>query len=506
MNTLFGEPQIRMVDGKPFVFVIGVQDTGGFWAPSLFKVDIDIGRTSLAAAAGERTNGWFVDGDGKPIAQTLYDTDRRLWTLELRDGDRWRVAKTAAASIEQPEVVGLTQEGRALLIRTLEGDHTVTHELPLGASDWGPAVPQSAGHDDIVDTLTGEAIGAADLVGDHERLTFFNSADQATWTSVARAFSGQIVTLASMSADHRKFVVRADSPTEGPAYSLVDVGAKSAHWIGPVYDGLTPDDIGPVRNVTYKAADGLQLTGYLTLPHGRDPKGLPLVVFPHGGPAARDEPGFDWWAQAMASRGYAVLQVEYRGSDGLGDELLEAGYGEFGRKMQTDLSDGVRYLAGEGIIDPKRVCIVGASYGGYAALAGATLDAGVYRCAAAIAGISDMRDMVYRYDPGGETRAFQRYWDRYAGATNPMDKRLVDISPLFHIDKVTIPILLIHGKDDSVVPFDQSQRMLDALKVAHKPANLVVLDHEDHWLSHGDTRLQMLKAVVEFLEKNNPPT
>jgi dipeptidyl aminopeptidase/acylaminoacyl peptidase len=150
-------------------------------------------------------------------------------------------------------------------------------------------------------------------------------------------------------------------PTDGAGFALVDLENGATQALGLEYPGLTSADISPVRPVMFKAADGLEISGYLTLPPGRDPKKLPLVVFPHGGPAARDEPGFDWWAQAMASRGYAVLQINYRGSEGFGWKFMSAGFGEWGGKMQTDLTDGVRYLAAQGTIDPARACIVGAS-------------------------------------------------------------------------------------------------------------------------------------------------
>jgi dipeptidyl aminopeptidase/acylaminoacyl peptidase len=260
-----------------------------------------------------------------------------------------------------------------------------------------------------------------------------------------------------------------------------------------------------VRAIAFKARDGLDLTGYLTIPRGRAAKALPLVVLPHGGPAERDTPGFDWWAQGLASRGYAVLQVNYRGSEGLGWGLLSAGFGQWGRKMQTDLSDGVRYLVGQGYVDPARVCIVGGSYGGYAALAGASLDTGVYRCAASVAGVADPAKMV-SWDLSKESHsgaaATRRYWTRYMGAADTLDQ----ISPVKHIDKITIPILLVHGKDDTVVSYDQSVMMADALRRAGKPVEFVTLPGEDHWLSRGATRLEMLKAVTAFLEKNNPPT
>src|SRR5436190_6542198 len=203
----------------------------------------------------------------------------------------------------------------------------------------------------------------------------------------------------------------------------------------------------------------------------------------------------------MASRGYAVLQVNFRGSEGLGMSLLEAGYGQWGRKMQTDLSDGVRYLTKEGIVDPKRVCIVGASYGGYAALAGAAFDPGVYRCAASVAGPSDLRRMVIR---SGD--AARRYWTRFMGAEDIRDPHLAEVSPAAHVDQIKIPILLVHGRDDTVVPLEQSRFMAEALEHAGKPVEFVVQPGADHWLSRGDTRLQTLEAVVSFLEKNNTPT
>jgi dipeptidyl aminopeptidase/acylaminoacyl peptidase len=206
----------------------------------------------------------------------------------------------------------------------------------------------------------------------------------------------------------------------------------------------------------------------------------------------------------MASRGYAVLQPNYRGSDGLGDALLEAGYGQWGRKMQTDLSDGVRDLAAKGIIDPKRVCIVGASYGGYAALAGAALDPGVYRCAVSVAGPADLRRFV-DWSKGYRGRAAYRYWTRFMGAEDSRDAVLAQISPAAHADRVAVPVLLIHGKDDTVVPLEQSQLMADALRKAGKPVELVVQPGADHWLSRGDTRLQTLQATMAFVEKNNPP-
>jgi dipeptidyl aminopeptidase/acylaminoacyl peptidase len=175
--------------------------------------------------------------------------------------------------------------------------------------------------------------------------------------------------------------------------------------------------------------------------------------------------------------------------------------------MQTDLSDGVRYLAGQGTIDPKRVCIVGASYGGYAALAGVTLDRGVYRCAVSVAGVSDPKNFLnWRADQDDmvDDRTL-RFWNRFLGVTDSKDPKLTAISPLASAAAADAPVLLIHGADDTVVPIDQSEDMERALRRAGKAVTFVKLAGEDHWLSKAETRLQMLAETVKFLEANNPP-
>jgi dipeptidyl aminopeptidase/acylaminoacyl peptidase len=259
--------------------------------------------------------------------------------------------------------------------------------------------------------------------------------------------------------------------------------------------------------VEWLATDGLGLSGVLTLPPGRAPKGLPLVVLPHGGPEARDYLRFDWWAQAFAGRGYAVFQPNYRGSGELGVQFRNAGFGEWGRKMQTDISDGLAELARRGIVDPKRACIVGASYGGYAALAGVTVQHGLYRCAVSVAGVADPEGMLDRIRSGvNGTTASLRYWKAYMGVESGSDGDVLDtISPVALAAHADAPILLIHGKDDTVVPIRQSEAMKAALERAGKPVEFVEMDNEDHWLSREPTRIQMLKAAVAFVEKYNPP-
>jgi dipeptidyl aminopeptidase/acylaminoacyl peptidase len=388
-----------------------------------------------------------------------------------------------------------------------DGD-TETKAVSLADGKLGPADHDYDSYSSLInDPATHRVIGGMKIALE-PTYEFFDPKDQATWDAVNKVFPNEQVDLVSWSNDRRKMVVKVTGPLHGVLLAVVDLASHKATPIGQTYAGISPNDVADVSIASYRAQDGMKIDAFLTLPTGREAKNLPLIVLPHGGPAARDEAGFDWWAQALASRGYAVLQPQFRGSDGLGWKLESAGFGEWGRKMQSDLSDGVKALAKAGLVDPKRVCIVGGSYGGYAALAGVTLEQGVYRCAVSYAGVSDLHRMIGGVwsawvDAGKSSGA--RYLDRFVGAKEPSDPVFDKVSPIRHVAEANVPILLIHGKEDSVVPYEQSVLMEAALKGAGKSVEFVTLENEDHWLSHDATRQQMLQATVTFLEKNNPP-
>jgi dipeptidyl aminopeptidase/acylaminoacyl peptidase len=510
MNIVLESPDVRFIDGLPYAFIEGMHFNDGVGWNTLYRVNLKTGVTRMLNAGGSSdTDDWLVSPEGQPLAQSLYDQKLGAWSLKIKNpSGGWTTVEKAVSKMGSYGVRGMGRDGKSVLVwmRDEEGSKAMLREYALDGAHV--VVPGSDAYDSAIMAPDGSRmIGAFSLVGDERRYTFFDPKAQASWNAVLKAFPGDQVSLASWSDDRRKIVVQVDSPTLGPAYALVDLDAKSARWLGDIYKNLKPEQVSEIKPISYKAADGLKITGYLTLPRGRDPKDLPLVVLPHGGPEGRDTLGFDWWSQALASRGYAVLQPNFRGSEGFGDDFVEAGYGQWGKLMQTDLSDGVRHLAKQGVIDPKRVCIVGGSYGGYAALAGATMDRGVYRCAASIAGPADLRRMLIDSNQrfGSGQNSALRYWLQFMGADGIKDPDLAAISPARIVDRVEIPVLLIHGKDDTVVPYVQSTIMAEAMKKAGKPVELVTLNGEDHWLSRGATRLQMLTAVVDFLEKNNPP-
>jgi dipeptidyl aminopeptidase/acylaminoacyl peptidase len=270
--------------------------------------------------------------------------------------------------------------------------------------------------------------------------------------------------------------------------------------IAKAYPDLSPADLGEEKPYPYKSRDGLDIHAYLTLPPGKAPKNLPTVIFPHGGPAYRDRLAFDWWAQFMASRGYAVLQPNFRGSSGYGVTFRDAGNGQWAGKVQDDITDGVHKLIADGIADPKRICIVGASYGGYAALAGATFNPNQYACAISYAGIADLQLFIDRdVYVGGDESESSSLWEARIGAGKSETSKLDAMSPYAHADQVKIPILLIHSSKDVTVPIEQSQIENKALLSAGKNVQFITLDGDDHYLSLGATRVQLLKEVEKFL-------
>jgi dipeptidyl aminopeptidase/acylaminoacyl peptidase len=504
MATIFDFPIVRNYRGEPAVFVQGVIFSGGRGRLSLFRIDLETGADRLVAEGSPDTIDWTVDSQGQVLAEETYNPGSGDWALRVHTPNGWRQAAAVNAKIDRPVMIGLGRDGASVVYGQRGDDQRwVWREIKADGSPAATPIGTLDNAGPIRAALDGRMIGHYALAGDEDRYTFYDPADAKAWQDIVTAYGDQRVQLESWSTDRRKIVVQVESKTEGPRFAVIDLDQRKAEWLGAQYFELTGDDLAPREPLKFKAADGLGLSGYLTLPRGKPAKNLPLIVFPHGGPAARDTPGFDWWAQAMASRGYAVLQVNFRGSEGLGSRLLEAGYGEWGRRMQTDLSDGVRHLAGQGVIDPKRVCIVGASYGGYAALAGATIDTGVYRCAVSVAGVADLKRMVsWSRSRGGASVG--RYWNRFMGA-DAGDDVLARYSPAVQAAKADAPILLIHGRDDTVVPLEQSRVMADALQRAGKPVELVVQKGADHWLSRGDTRLEMLTATMAFVEKHNPP-
>jgi dipeptidyl aminopeptidase/acylaminoacyl peptidase len=519
MTMITGNATVRRIQDHTILFVTGLQvigrpeshGRGREVVPALVRVDLEFDSSRILRSGGRdgfidrrgSTDSWTIDSAGEVVGEQTYEQGSHHWSLLVNRDGRMQQVASGDDSIDFPRILGPGPVADTLLLQRVEDGDAVWRLLSLKDGSIGAPLAEKETLDrPIEDSRNFRMIGGVH-VGDSEEYVFFDPSVQQSWQAAVRAFPNEHVLLESADADFRKMIVRVEGERDGYCFELVDLDTHRAEPLGDVYEGIRPLE---VRRIDYSASDGLRIPAYLTLPRGKPAQKLPLIVLPHGGPGLRDTADFDWWSQALAAQGYAVLRSNYRGSD-LGHSYLARGFGEWGRKMQTDLSDGVRYLAHEGIIDPARVCIVGASYGGYAALAGASLDPGVYRCAVSVAGMADLRSWLHWVNNQhyGRDTAVQRYWERFIGASGPDDPALEAISPIKHLDAITVPVLLIHGREDVVVPYEQSQAMYDALHAAHKDAELVPLAGEDHWLSRGETRLQMLQSSVAFLRAHNPP-
>jgi dipeptidyl aminopeptidase/acylaminoacyl peptidase len=244
----------------------------------------------------------------------------------------------------------------------------------------------------------------------------------------------------------------------------------------------------------------LTINGYLTLPKGAAAKSLPVIVNPHGGPWARDEWRYNHEVQFLANRGYAVLQMNFRGSTGYGRKFWESSFKEWGGKMQDDVSDGVKYLISQGIADPKRVCIYGGSYGGYATLAGLVYSPELYACGVDYVGVSNLFTFMKSVPP---------YWKPYLDMMYQMvgdpekDKALLAAkSPALHADQIRAPLFVVQGKNDPRVNINESNQMVDALKKRQIDVPYMVKDNEGHGFHNEENRIEMYQAMEQFLAKH----
>jgi dipeptidyl aminopeptidase/acylaminoacyl peptidase len=313
--------------------------------------------------------------------------------------------------------------------------------------------------------------------------------------------------IASRSDDGGLWVIGVTAPHNPGALYLYRSAEKRLEPIGATHAGLPETALGRAFRYDYRAADGTALFGYLTRPSHDTGAAAPLIVMPHGGPEVRDQLTYDMWAQFLASRGYQVFQPNFRGSAGMGRDFATAGYGEWGGRMQDDVTAGVEQLVREGLADRSQVCILGASYGGYAALWAGATQGDLYRCVISVAGISDLPAlMVHTRRVNGDDSDTYAYWLRSIGDPGRDRERLETTSPLRHVDGWRTPTLLIHGSADDLVPFDQSRTMERALRSAGADVRLVELENEGHngWSTRNEALV--LTEIETFLARHLPVT
>jgi len=482
---------------------VEVQDRG--FALDLFQVDLTTGRGKRVAHGDYDTRDWIMDGKGGVVARI--DETKRPPTehLMVPDGDDWReVAKADVIATGGVNIAGLTDDGAGVVRGTLvDGRFALTRlDLATGKETVLLSDPRYDVAGPIVDEWTGRVIGGVLSSGSYSA-KYFDPQHQRRHKALFKAFPNLIVFSISADLARDREIVVTEAPRQPAKYYLVDRATKTASEVGSSYPGLTEADLGEMKPYDYTARDGLLIPAFITLPPGKTPKNLPAVVMPHGGPDSSDGLGFDWWAQFMANRGYVVLQPNFRGSSGYGTAFTEAGLQQWGLKMQDDITDGVMKMIADGIVDPKRVCIVGASYGGYAALAGATLTPDLYACVVSIAGVSDLPKMIsHERRMHGSDSGVVSFWISRIGSPTDDSERLRATSPARHADAVKAPVLLMHPENDTTVPIAQSELMAEELEDAGKSVRFVELEGDDHYLQLSATRYRMLTELEAFLAAN----
>ena len=461
--------------------------------PSVFALDVVTGdyksemrphpplTSYLVDTHGEPALGWGpAPGSGGELEYDVRDAQSRGWRkLATLPGNLKPVALCAAA-LNCAYALGDSDGHTALWRIDLTGKDKPVVEFAQPAADLDTPLLARDGH------LFGVRYDTSEPM-----VYYADSTAAGVIDNLKRLLPGQFIELQNYTRDGRQLVLKASSETDLGTFYVYDADKNVLARVGSGYPDLVAERIGHARAVSFTAKDGTTVPGYLTLPPGGPGKNLPLIALPHGGIAARDTHAFNLVRAFLVSRGYAVLQVNYRGSSGLGSKWLGDAHGNWSGLPYSDVADGVRWAIAEGVADAQRVAIVGSDYAGYLALLGAERNPDLFHCAVSIGGYSDFGLQV----PGAPMMGF--------GGPSPavLEQQRAD-SPHEHAADFKVPVLLVHGERDTVVTVEQSKAMDASLTSAHKPHQLLLLPGADHGISMEDDRAKMFTALEAFLSAN----
>lgn len=474
---------------------------------SLYAVETARKSAIIIADGLTTTKDWFLDADARPFIREDFSNSQNLhqiWRLS-EDEDVLLFERESPARSVGPQ--GLTADRRFLIFEEYSEDSDSFAFFSMSTETGEIEGPIFARENSSVDSVLvdiNRVVHGVQYEGFYPTYEFLDAGLTARVSEIQAMLPRAHVRLVSWSDDFERLVVHASGGWTSGVYLLFIEGEDGPRVLARERESIDREHIAETLVVQYQARDGLRIPALVTgYPEVIDAGNAPLILLVHGGPAAFDRAHFDWLAQFFASRGYVVLQPQFRGSTGFGNSHRVAGFGEWGRKMQTDLDDGVSFLADQGVIDPERVCIAGVSYGGYAALAAGAFSPDLYRCHVSINGVSDLRVALEAEEEehgAGHSLVWAREMQFGAGLDQP--EVLDSLSPAHHAEVFQSPVLLLHGRDDTVVPIEQSRRMRSALRRAGKDVEFVMVRGEDHWLSGQETRIEVLTRVAEFIEEH----
>ncbi len=471
----------------------------------VYRIDLRSGRETLVAQNPGGVIGWNTDHAGRVRVATrsdglktelLYRADEKSEFKPLITTDFKTEVEVAAFSADNQRLYAISNRGRdkktLVLIdpRSPDQERVVfeRNDVDLGGAVW---------------SRLRKKITEANFVTDRIQRHFFDAATARIHQRIAAKAPGMEITWQSASEAEDKFIVAATSDRTPGTRFIYDAKADSLSVLAEINPKIAATDMAPMKPIRYQSRDGLTVHGYLTLPVGREPKDLPCVVNPHGGPWARDVWGYNPEVQFLANRGYCVLQMNFRGSTGYGRQFWEASFGQWGLKMQDDITDGVNWLVQQGVADAKRVGIYGASYGGYATLAGVTFTPELYAAAVNYVGVSNLFTFMNTIPP---------YWraelpkiHEMVGHPERDKERMTRTSPALNADKIRTPLMVVQGARDPRVNKDESDQMVQALRKRGVDVPYMVKDNEGHGFRNEENQYEFYGAMEAFLGKHLKP-
>ncbi len=466
----------------------------------MYRVDLATGAVVLDTQNPGDVLGWLADRDFQIRAAYAQSDEDGSTTLRVRDaaGRPWRDLLHWPFG-ERGEPVEFAPDGRSVVVKSTLGSDTmrlVRMDLESGRELEVLAAHPRADAGAVLLEPASRAVQAVEFDYLKPEWELLDDSIAADFEALTWVHDG-LFTVESRDRADSRWIVGYDVDDGPIAFYGYDRRSRKAEFLFANRPALEAYALAPMKAVVMRARDGLEMVSYLTLPVGVDPRNLPLVLNPHGGPWGRDTWGYDPWAQWLANRGYAVLQVNFRGSEGFGKAFLNAGDGEWGREMQDDLSDAVRWAIEQGIADPKKVAIMGGSYGGYATLAGLTFTPDLYACGVDLVGPSHIKTLF---------RAIPPYW-------KPFRKELIlrvgdvendealnrRISPFFHSDNIRVPLLVGQGANDPRVNIAESKQIVEAMRAKGLPVTYVVYPDEGHGFARPENRMDFFGRADDFL-------
>jgi dipeptidyl aminopeptidase/acylaminoacyl peptidase len=467
--------------------------------PSVQSLDVYSGLSYVVQRARSSITNWATDRNGVVRFGSGFDGKKNSYIARDGADAPWRTLAKWEIGESDFTVVGFGAAPATLLVEAIHNGRSAIFEMDLEEkSDRQLLFANSEVDVDTPIYWPGDKrIVGFEYETDRTHRKFFDAEAEAIYASIDRLKPGLDNEIVGSSRDGKRLLVMSRSDVRPTEYSVLDLTAGKLLRIGSANPALAEAPLAPMKPVKIKAADGQILPGYLTLPLGSNGKNLPTVIYPHGGPHSRDSWRFDPVVQFMASRGFAVVQVNFRGSTGYGKEWYEAGLRNWGTVMIDDVTAATKWAIAEGVADPGHTCIVGWSFGGYAALMSAVRESELYRCVVSIAGVSDLR-------------ALSRDAAMFYGGRRAIEYLLGDDSaelkagsPMRSAAKIKAPVLLIHGENDVQANIDQSRRMARALDGADKKFEFVVIKDGNHSLTRYEWRETLYTKLEKFLAANN---